>query len=188
VKDHDAVVLDQTSQRVGVGGSCVDHDRLSDVVCECELRLEQPLLRVVRGVVAEVVEAGLADRNRARVLQELAQLVEVGRRTGLVRMDPEGRVDALVRLGELERPATAGDGGGDVDDARDAGASGALEYLGGVVAEVRVGVDHAASALRIRSSSSSTTESSSFRKSCRGSTNGWPGRRTLGSQLPVHDA
>ena len=72
---------------------------------ELELRLEQAPLVVARGVLAEVVEAGLADRDGALVCEQLAQLVEaVG--VGLVRvvrMDAEARVDAVVLLGERER-------------------------------------------------------------------------------------
>ena len=66
-------------ERVVVGGARVDHDRLAELARERELRLEQPLLRVVRRVVAEVVEAGLADGDRLRVGEQRAELVEVAR-------------------------------------------------------------------------------------------------------------
>ena len=64
---------------------------------------------------------------------------------GLVRIDPERCVDALV-LRRLERAPTGVDPGSDRDDARDAGGAGTVERplrrLERV--EVRVGVDHAA--------------------------------------------
>ena len=70
----------------------MDHDRLAELVGERELPVEQPALRVVRRVVAEVVEAGLADRDRPVVREQLAQLVEAARvvvAAGLVRVDAE---------------------------------------------------------------------------------------------------
>ena len=83
----------------------MDHDGLAELVGERELRLEQPLLRVVRRVVAEVVEPGLADRDGALGREQLAELVEPVSvlAAGVVGMDAERRVDAVVALGELER-------------------------------------------------------------------------------------
>ena len=61
-------------------------------------RVEEAALRVVRRVVAEVVEAGLADGDGALVGEQVAQLVEplgLGA-AGFVRVDAERRVDAVV--------------------------------------------------------------------------------------------
>src|SRR5205085_8336892 len=63
------------------------------------------------------------------------------------RIDAERRVDAVVRLGDRERPAAGLDAGADRDDAGDAGRAGARHELGGgrvAAVEMRVGVDHAA--------------------------------------------
>ena len=56
----------QRGERVLVGGAGVDHDRLAELGGELELGVEEAPLRVVRRVVAEVVEAGLADGDGAR--------------------------------------------------------------------------------------------------------------------------
>ena len=73
------------------------------------------------------------------------------RRTGclraarLMRVDPEGGVDALVGRGDRERGAARGDARPDRDDARDANRARPFdEECGGLVAtvEMRVGVDH----------------------------------------------
>ena len=96
--------------RVVVGRARVDDDRLAGLACELELRVEQLLLRRVRRVVAEVVEAGLADGDRARDARaaRAARRAQVERRArGLVRVDAEARVDAVARLGARERAPRA---------------------------------------------------------------------------------
>ena len=63
-----------------------------------------------------------------------------------MRVDPDGRVDALLGLGDRERRTTRGDPRADRDDPRDADRAGPLdEERGGLVApvEMGVGVDHA---------------------------------------------
>ena len=118
----------------------------------------------------------------AEQLAELVEPVRVGL-VGVVGVDAEGGVDAVVLLGERERLVRAGDAGRDRDHAVDAGGAGSLEDLGRLVGvEVRVRVDHA------RPSSSSTIDSSSFLKSGVGSRSFWPGASSLGCQLPVHSA
>src|SRR5437764_5240350 len=87
---------------------------------EVELCGEQPLLRVVRRVVAEVVEPDLPDRDRLRALQQRADLLEVVLLARLMRVDADDRVDAVVRLGELDCVT-----GADRQDPRDAGCAGA---------------------------------------------------------------
>ena len=178
-------VRSSARERVLVGVAGVDDDRLAELGGDLELRFEEALLVVVRGVLAEVVEARLADRDRARVAEQVAKLVEAVR-VGLVRVvrvDAEDGVDAVVLLGERERLVRARDAGGDGDHAVDADGAGSLEGLGCLVGvEVRVGVDHA------RPSSSSTTESSSFLNSGVGSRSFWPGASSLGCQAPVHSA
>ena len=60
--------------------------------------VEECACAVVRRVIAEVVEAGLADRDRARVARGAAQLVDAAglRAAGLVRMDAEHGEDVVV--------------------------------------------------------------------------------------------
>ena len=69
----------------------MDHDRLAELGCELELRVEEAALGVAGRVVAEVVEARLADGDGPRMREELAQLVEPSGfgAAGLVRMDAE---------------------------------------------------------------------------------------------------
>jgi hypothetical protein len=103
-----------------------------------------------------VVEAGLADGDDARLVEQPAQLVEPLRLAGsrLVRIDPEGGVDA-VGGGELERATAGVDPGPDRDHARDACHAGALEGCVGILerVEVRVGVDHAGASGSMRGKS-----------------------------------
>ena len=97
---------DERGERVLVGGAGVDHDRLAELGGELELRFEEAALGVVRRVVAEVVEAGLADGDGARVARAARAARRAGRASGssgLVRVDAERGVDAVVLLGELER-------------------------------------------------------------------------------------
>src|SRR5205085_5441257 len=138
----DAVEAFQRGNRVLVCRSGVDHRRLAELPGERELALEEHALRVPRGVVAEVVEAGLADRDRTLVREQAPELVEIGLRTGLVRVDPETGVDAVVRLGERERRSGLRDGRRDCDDALDTRRTRTLEHrrrLRGI--EVRMRVD-----------------------------------------------
>src|SRR5439155_26289325 len=76
---------------------------------------------------------------------------------GLVRVDPEGREDAVVSLRETERRPAGVESGADGDDAIDAGRAGApdepLRVLRAGV-EVRVRVDHATAAAPASSSGS----------------------------------
>src|SRR5947207_2003434 len=92
----------ERSERVHVGGTGVDHDRLPELLRELELLREKTPLCVARRVVAEPVEARLADGDRFRVREQLAQRADVlvRRVARLVRMKPENREDAVVSLGE----------------------------------------------------------------------------------------
>ena len=68
-----ALVVSQVD-RVVLGGAGVDDQRLLQLVRELDLRVEGAFLVRAGRVVAEVVEAGLADRQALRVLGELSQL------------------------------------------------------------------------------------------------------------------
>ena len=127
----------------------MDDDGLAELGGQLELALEELALAVVRRVVAVEVEAGLADRDRALVGEQLAQLVEPRRvgLGGLVRMDPERCEDAVVPLGDRERLAAGVEARADRDDPVDAGLARARDELVRRLrarVEVRVGVDHAA--------------------------------------------
>ena len=65
--------LAQDVERVVLGRAGVDHERQPAARGEIDVRLERAPLVVVRGVVAEVVEAGLADRAGARVARRRAR-------------------------------------------------------------------------------------------------------------------
>ena len=171
----------------------MDHGRLPELGRERQLPLEQVELPVVGRVVAVEVEPGLADGDRARVREALAELVEplgvVAARS--VWMDAEDRPDPVVPVGELQRGRRRVDGRRDGKDPFDTGLARARNQdVRRVLArvEVRVRVDHAAvEACRIRSSSSSTTLSSSLRKSGVGSRRACPGASVLGVQAPTQE-
>ena len=108
---------------------------------------EERALAIVRGVVAKEVEAGLPDRDRARVREQLAQRVEVVVVRRLVRVDAEDREHLRMSVCELERGARALDRRADREDPLHAClARSANELVRRVRArvEVRMGVDHAA--------------------------------------------
>ena len=147
----------ERGERVLVGGARVDDDRLAELGGELELRLEEAPLRVVRRVVAEVVEPRLADGDGALVRR--AARASSSRRSrvraaGVVRVDAEAR-----RRRRRARSASASASRApamrrrDGDHAVDTGRPRAGEHLGRLVGvEVRVRVDHA------RASSSSTID------------------------------
>ena len=105
MKDDGAREVGERSRCLLLGVSGVDHDCLPELGRELELAREEIALALARRVVAEEVEAGLADRDRALVGEQSAQFVEplgvvVGR---LVRVDAEGRPDAVAVPRDLER-------------------------------------------------------------------------------------
>src|SRR5436853_7668011 len=148
MEDYASRDAGKPGERVVVGRARVDHDRLPELGGKLELGGEEAALAVARRVVAVPVEPGLADRNRLRMAEQLAQLREIGfgRGARLVRVDAEDREDAVVPLGELERPAAVFHVGADREYARDTRLGGTLDGLVRVLerAEVRVRVDHAA--------------------------------------------
>ena len=107
MEDHGTVVPEQAGARVVVGRAGVNDDGFAGVGRERELGVEELLLRGGRRVVAEVVEAGLADRDGARVREQLLQLVERSKVEArrLVRVDAE---DGWTSSVASARAGTAG--------------------------------------------------------------------------------
>ena len=100
----------------------MDDHRLPEPARDFQLLLEEAKLRVARRVVAEEVEARLADGDCAVVAEQLGELGDASRLVacGLVGMDAEHRVDPLVLLGQRERRPARVDPGADRNDPRDA--------------------------------------------------------------------
>ena len=150
---------------------------------ELELRVEEPPLRIVRGVVAEVVEPGLPHGDGALVARAAPGARRSGRRPGRPpradgcrgsRRHPGGYgVSSSVRAPSTIVVETAITRSTPTSAARASTSGASLEV------EMRVGVDHA------RLSSSSTIDASSLRKSGIGSSSVWPGGSSLGCQLPI---
>ena len=78
VEDHGAREAGEGGCRVGIRVARVDHDRQARRRRELELALEELALDRPRREVVEVVEARLADRDGARVLEQLDELVDAG--------------------------------------------------------------------------------------------------------------
>src|SRR5205807_3910798 len=128
--------------------SRVDDHGLPELLRQDELPLEELELGVTRSVVPVEVEARLPHRDCALVAEELAKLRDACRvvAPGLVRVNPERRVHALVLVRQTERRASGVDPRTHGDDSRDARVAPAADegrssVRGGV--EVRVRVDHA---------------------------------------------
>src|SRR6185437_13883352 len=96
VQDDGAVEAFEMRKGVRVGRPRVDDDGLAQVARETELRVEQVRLRVVRRIVAEVVEPDLPQRDGLRMREQAAQEVEVVWIAGVVRMNADDRVHAVV--------------------------------------------------------------------------------------------
>ncbi len=112
------------------GPSCsTSRSQVSSSASRVWMRREQLLLRGVRRVVAVVVEPCFADRYDLGMREELAQLVEVARIVGLVRMHAEARVHTVLALGARNDLTSAGDCRCNVDHLRDAGRARALQHL-----------------------------------------------------------
>src|SRR5205085_2116330 len=118
-------------ERVVVGSTSVDHDRLAELGPELELRGEEAALILARGVVAIPVEPGLADRNCFRMPEQIAELGELvlGGQPRFVWVDAEDREDAVVPLGEREGSTAVVDVCADCEDPRDASLGCALDRL-----------------------------------------------------------
>src|SRR5262249_28225341 len=106
--------------------AAVDDDRERSLAREPDLTAEEALLDVPRRLLAVEVESGLADRDDGRLpstrAEERPDLLPVPfrERRGVVRVQPEAGMDALVPGGDLERRAAASEVGADRDDGRDA--------------------------------------------------------------------
>src|SRR5206468_12367841 len=98
-------------------GGGMDDDRLAQLVCKLELRSEDAALRVTRCVVAEVVEARLADGDCFRVRERRSERRDVAVRS-LVRVHAERDEDPIVALGDRD---TLAPGGSVRSDRQDAG-------------------------------------------------------------------
>ena len=180
MEDDGALEPFERGDGVGVGVARVDDDGLLHLTREVELRIEQPLLRVARRVVPEVIEADLTYGDRLLAGEQLAEPAEVVLLSGFVWMNADDGVHVVVRVGERER--LVGPDGQDAGDARRSCPRdrSVIEHV-----EVRVCVDHTVRPRR--SSSSSTVSGGSLRKSGLGSCNVWPGASSLGAQLPTHE-
>ena len=137
----------QGGERVVLGGAGVDDQRLARRLRQLDLRVERTLLVGARRVVAEVVQAGLADGRAARVGGQRLQVGEVGvvEALGVVGVTPDGGVDLREVLGRLQRRAVGRRVHADGEDAVDALARRGRDQLGvgrGARVQVRVAVVH----------------------------------------------
>ena len=83
----------------------MDHERLAGAPREPDLGFEGAFLVLARGVVAVVVEAGLADRDALLMAREgfelgVVSVIEPGR---LTRVPPDRRVHLREVLGRCKR-------------------------------------------------------------------------------------
>src|SRR5260370_18990351 len=92
------IMLSQDLHGVGPGLASVDHHGLARIESELELPDESGALRVTGRKVIVVVEADLSQREDLRVREQIAQTIESFGRClgGIVRMDPNGRVNKRV--------------------------------------------------------------------------------------------
>ena len=131
MEDHGAGERRERRGRLVARVAAVDHDGQAELVGERELaRRRATRAHGACGAVV-AVETRLADRDDARVAEQLASSstpAGLGRRR-LVRVDPERGDDALVGVGDRERAAARLDARADRDHARHADRAGALEQL-----------------------------------------------------------
>ena len=193
VQDHlePGGVLGERGDRVVLGRAGVDHQRLAELARQLDLRAERALLVGARRVVAVVVEAGLADRQAARVGGELAQLVcdRVRVAGGVVGVVADRGVHLVVLLGGRERRAPRALVDADVrmrlTPSSRAAASSSSSGAGAAV-EVGVRVDHCG--LGNRGGSFSTVRRRARRRRRRRSSvwSGWPSAASSFSALGRH--
>ena len=151
VQDHAqaaGVGLEQ-SQRVVLGRSGVDHQRLADRARQRDLGPEGALLVVARRVVAVVVQAGLADRHALGMGGQRFQLGQVGvvEPGGRVRVAPDRGVDLRKVLGRRQRGPAGRAVRAHRDDPAHPGRQRRghqLRVRGLAQLQVRVAVDHSA--------------------------------------------
>ena len=148
MEDDGAVEVAERPGDIRVGCAAVDDDRLAELLGDREVRLEELALRIVRRVVAVVVEARLAHGDRI----ELAKRLELRRA-----LRPPRSCGWMPRIGKTPSVATpksttsapAVGPGADLEDPVDARLPGAVDQLLGRVCarvQVRMRVDHAAAA------------------------------------------
>ena len=124
-----------------VGRPGVDDDGLAELGSQRKLGLEEAQLRVVRRVVAEVVEPGLADSDRAVVAEQLTEFVEALRVGGprVVGMDAGCREHKARIVGRaLSRESRYLERLSDANDGRRARSAGTGDYRVAVAGEGRV--------------------------------------------------
>jgi len=128
--------------RVGIGVARMDDDRAIRFRGERELRREGTTLQLARRVVVVVVEAALADRDRA-FGHELRDRFAVGdgiERRRVVRVYAGRENDeARMRCRDPGRRSRLLDGFADADDSYRARIAGAIDYRAAVAGERRVG-------------------------------------------------
>jgi hypothetical protein len=133
----------QHRQSVVVGLAGVDDQRHAEFARQPDLGDERTHLGFGPSVLAEVVQAALADRDDLGVMGELTDPLVVAAREAVrvVGVDPDRRVHLLEFLGQLDGPLARRTAAADGDDALDAGLDGLLDQVrGGLVARRQVGV------------------------------------------------
>ena len=151
-------MLAQEGEGVVLGGAGVDGHRHGEPAGQVELGLEGAALVVSRGVVAVVVEAGLADRAGVGVGRGALDLLEVGlaKAGRLVRVASDDREHLLVLACRGQRAPDRSAVHADRREPGHPGQPGALDQLSVgrlAVVEVAVGVDHGRPAGRPRRAS-----------------------------------
>ena len=154
--------LFKNAHHVLARAALVDHHRQPHFVGERQLRAEPPFLLFTRGVVTEKVHSGFADRHDAgmpRVVTQQRQVIFVHLpRVVRVHADAQEYIGMPCR----ERVGTFDQCGrvGDLDQVRYAGLVGTRQHrlavlVEALVAQVAVGVDHAAHRRGVSSRASS---------------------------------
>ena len=132
--------------RVVVGRARVDDQRQADFAGQADLGDERTHLRFGSGVLAEVVQAALADRDDLGMVGKSTDPFVIPARelVGIVRVDADRRVDLFELLGQFDGTLARRASASDRDDALDTRLDGLLDQIGRrVVArrQMSVGID-----------------------------------------------
>ena len=131
-------LLLQNVQNTSLRSSTMDHQRQVVIEGHLNVRSEQPLLQILRGVVPKEIQTGLAHCHHVGVRKKSFERGKIlGRIRHIVWVNTHRREDPLVVTRQIDRTAASLQVRPHIDDSADARREGPLDRPGPIVIELR---------------------------------------------------